>query len=66
MVDEEAKLILGFPKHIKLGLLTDALCSNRIGIFFELSKILLDAPISKGGISSDEIYEIHQKYLNAL
>lgn len=62
----DADLILNFPKNIKIQLLRDALKQGNIGIFFGLSKILLDAPITKGGIESEIIEQIHQEYLNSL
>ena len=51
-------IILGMSKEIKLGLLDDANKAGQQGLVFAMMKILLDAPISEGGISTDEIKEI--------
>jgi len=51
-------MLLGMPKEMKLGLLDDANKQGEHGIVFAMMKILLDAPISEGGISSDEIQEV--------
>ena len=51
-------MLLGLPKEMKLGLLDDANKQGEHGIVFQMMKILLDAPISEGGISSDEIQEV--------
>ena len=54
----EKKMLLGFSKEIKLDLLDKANKQGEHGIVFQMMKIVLDAPISEGGISSDEIKEI--------
>ena len=51
-------IILGMSKEIKLGLLDDANKAGQQGLVFAMMKILLDAPISEGGISTDEIKEV--------
>ena len=55
-------LILSMPREIKIQTLDDALKEDRFDIFMGLAKILLDAPISKGGIEADLIDEIWNKY----
>lgn len=60
---ETTKMILRFPREVKLQCLRDALQEGAIGQFFTLSKVLLDAPINEGGIESEVIDEIHQEYL---
>ena len=45
-------------KEMKLGLLGDADKAGEHGIVFQMMKILLDAPISEGGISTEEIKEV--------
>lgn len=57
------KLILGFPKDIKIQTLKDALENNRLDIFMGLSKILLDAPLNAGGLESEIIEQIHQEHI---
>jgi len=64
MLKEETKLILGFPKEIKIQTLKDALEQDELGIFFGLSQILLEAPISEGGLETEVIEQIHQEHLN--
>jgi len=49
------ELILGFPKEMKLQIIKEAMAENNISVAFSLAKILLDAPITKGGISTEEI-----------
>lgn len=63
---EQQKYILKFPKSIKLQTLEAALEKNEFGIFNGLARMLLDAPISEGGISADEINEIFEKYNNTM
>lgn len=60
-MDETEKMILKFPREIKLGLLRDALNEDKFGTFFQLSKILLDAPINEGGIETETIDAIHKE-----
>ncbi len=43
---------------IKLGILGDANKQGQQALVFEIMKILLDAPISEGGISTEEIKEV--------
>jgi hypothetical protein len=54
----EKEMLLGFSKEMKLGLLDDANKAGQHGLVFAMMKILLDAPISEGGISTDEIQEV--------
>ena len=57
---QKNELILGFPKEMKLQIIKEAMAENNISVAFSLAKILLDAPISKGGISTEEINEAMQ------
>ena len=54
----EKEMLLGMSKEMKLGLLDDANKTGEYTIVMQMMKILLDAPISEGGISSDEIQEV--------
>ena len=54
----EKEMLLGLTKEMKLDLLDDANKAGQHGLVFQMMKILLDAPISEGGISSDEIQEV--------
>lgn len=58
------KLILGFPREIKIQVLKDALKEDKFNIYFELSKILLDAPIPEGGLESEIIEQIFDEHKN--
>ena len=61
--DSDKRFILGCPKQIKLDTLKAALEKKEFGIFFGMTKILLETPITEGGISSDEINAIHEQYI---
>ena len=52
------KWFLSLPKETKLEMLSK---TQSFGGFFQLSKILLDAPIQDGGISTDEIRIVARK-----
>ena len=58
MKEEEKKWFLSLPKEMKLTLLEDMMKEGETGMAFETMKILLDAPISEGGILSDDIKEV--------
>ena len=54
-LSKEDEWILSLPKNHKLGFIRELSKKNEFGMFMRLSKILLDAPISEGGISTEEI-----------
>ena len=54
----EKEMLLGMSKEMKLGLLDDANKTGEYTIVRQIMKILLDAPISEGGISTEEIQEV--------
>ncbi len=56
------EVILNLPYHIKIETLEDALKEDNFGVFFGLSKILLDAPLSEGGVSTEDIEAVRIKY----
>tara|TARA_R110000822_G_scaffold5182_1_gene22316 strand:- start:500 stop:700 length:201 start_codon:yes stop_codon:yes gene_type:complete len=58
MTTEEEKWFLSLPKEMKLKLMDDMLKEGKTGMAFEVMKILLNAPIMDGGISSEEITEV--------
>lgn len=62
MTAAEKQWILSLPKEVKLKLMEDTLKKDEFGLFFEFTKLLLDAPISQGGISTEEIEEVRKKY----
>ncbi len=61
-MDELKQWFLSMDKDVKLGLLESALKDDNFGEFVQLSTILLDAPITKGGISTEEIENVRTKY----
>jgi len=54
----EKEMLLGMSKELKLGLLDDANKTGEYTIVRQIMKILLDAPISEGGVSTEEIQEV--------
>ena len=62
MTTEETKWVLSLPRKMKFKLLEDSLKEDEFGVFMGLTKILLDAPLSEGGIPTEEIEEIRKKY----
>jgi hypothetical protein len=62
MTTEEKLWFLSLPKEMKLQLLEDSLKEGEFGIFMGITKILLDAPIISGGVSSEEIEIVREKY----
>ena len=63
MTTAEKDWFLSLPKETKLTFLDDMLKENENGMAFSTMNILLEAPISEGGISSDEISKIFDKDL---
>lgn len=62
MTTEETKWVLSLSRKMKFKLLEDSLKEDEFGVFMGLTKILLDAPLSEGGIPTEEIEEIRKKY----
>ena len=58
MKEDEKKWFLSLPKEKKLELIADMLEEDEIGMALETMKIVLDAPISEGGILTKEIEEV--------
>ena len=54
--------LLGIPKEKQIRMLEDALKENKFNIFFDLSRILLDAPLNKGGLESEIVRDLFKKY----
>ena len=59
----EKDWFLGLPAEIKLELLDSMLKEGKAGMALETAKILLDAPISKGGISTEDIDKVFNNNL---
>ena len=54
-LSKEDEWILSLRKDQKLKFIRELGEKNEFGMFMRLSKILLDAPISEGGVSTEEI-----------
>jgi len=54
--------LLSLDRKKQIKMLEDALKEDRFDIFRTLSQVLLDAPLNKGGLSTDVIEEIFRKY----
>lgn len=54
--------LLSLDRRKQIKMLEDALKEDRFDIFKTLSKVLLDAPLDKGGIPTDVVSEIFKKY----
>ena len=63
MTTTEKDWFLGLPAEIKLELLGDMLKEGKSMMALETAKILLDAPISNGGISTEKIQEVFDNNL---
>ena len=61
MTVEETNWLLSLPKENKLKFIESALKEGEFGIAMGIAKILLDTPITKGGISTEEISEVMDK-----
>lgn len=63
MTATEKDWFLGLPAEMKLTLLDDMLKEGKSMMALETAKILLDAPISNGGISTEKIQEVFDNNL---
>lgn len=66
MTIAEKKWVLSLPKEVKLNLLEKMLVENKFGEALQLQKILLDAPISEGGIVTEELNKVFTNYVNII
>ena len=58
--------LLSQEEDTKKRILKDALSENKFREFYAASKILLDAPISNGGLASEVIDDIFQVHLDGI
>lgn len=56
--DTTKKMILAWPMELKLQTLKDLKESEDFGMLIAITNVLLEAPLSQGGVSSDVIQEI--------
>lgn len=57
--ESEKDWILSMRTEQKKMLMREMLKENKIGNYFQFIKVLLDAPISKGGMSTEDINEVY-------
>ncbi len=60
-MNDQMDWLLSLPKETKLNFIDAALKEKNTGMALSIAKIFLDAPITKGGISSDEITKVFEK-----
>lgn len=63
MTTAEKDWFLSLPEEMKLELLGEMLKEGKAGMALETAKILLDAPISEGGVSTEEINKVFDNNL---
>jgi hypothetical protein len=62
MNQQEKEWFLSLPEETKLDVLEASLKESKFGVFMSMTKILLEAPIQDGGISTEKIESIRKKY----
>ena len=62
MTFKEKQWFLGLPEDFKLKVMGDMLKEGKFGMAFQTMKILLDTPITDGGISTEKINEVFEGY----
>ena len=62
MTTTEKDWFLSLPEETKLKLMEDMLKEEQFGLAFQTMHILLEAPISNGGISTEKIDKIFKNY----
>jgi hypothetical protein len=63
MKDWEIKWVLTLSEEDKIMFLEDMLKEQKYGMAFEFMDVLLKAPISDGGVSTDLINDVWKKYV---
>jgi hypothetical protein len=63
MNESEKQWFLSLPAEMKLTLLDNMLKEGESGMALATAKILLDAPLSEGGISSEDINKVFDNNL---
>ena len=51
------KMVLAWPLEVKLNSLKELVQNGQLGTAIQISQILLEAPMSEGGVSSELIQE---------
>jgi len=65
MTQSEREWFLSLQEEMKLTLMEDMLKDGEFVMALATSKILLDAPIHKGGISTGKIIQVFDKHMDA-
>lgn len=55
------ELVLSLTKEEKIKLLEDCLKEDRFDFFLTFSRILLDAPLDRGGLETEIVEAIHNE-----
>jgi hypothetical protein len=58
MENKEIEWMLSLPKEVKLDFIDAALKEKDFSMALSIAKVYLDAPISKGGIVTEEIDKV--------
>ena len=54
--------LLSLDRKKQIKMLEDALKEDRFDIFKTLSKVLLDAPLDKGGVPTEDVQRVFKRY----
>ena len=54
--------LLSLDREKQIKMLEDALKEDRFDIFKTLSKVLLDAPLDKGGVPTEDVQRVFKRY----
>ncbi len=65
MSEKEKEWFLSLQEEMKLTIMEDMLKEGDFVTALATSKILLDAPIHKGGISTGKIMQVFDKHMDA-
>jgi len=64
MTTQEKEWFLSLDEDIKLKSLQMMLKDKKIEMAFDTIKILLDTPITEGGVSTEKIQKVFDDYIN--
>ena len=62
MISKEKEWFLSLPEETKLKFIADMLEEGMFGSALATSRILLDATIFGGGVSTEKVNEVFEKY----
>ena len=61
---EERDWILSLPLETKIRMMETMLDKNELGYYLAFIQILLDAPISQGGVSTEILDKVFDKWMD--